>query len=93
MMRDTRVTSPGMIRLLCKVSDGVFSHERLIRILDATGEEYTALVDADLVGTQGQKSWVGVVRAGFRDDLSLIALPTDGSKVWVPSAGLLSANT
>lgn len=74
-----------MYRLVCQVNDGIFSGERLIRFPAAGGEDYTALVDASLVQSEGTHYWVAVSKAADRGARSLVALPPDGTRVWVPS--------
>jgi hypothetical protein len=81
-----------MFRLACTVAEGVFSNERLVRFMDAQGEEYTALVDVGRVFSEGGRGWLEVASAGGRDSETLIALPTaDGARVWVPSDALQPA--
>jgi hypothetical protein len=77
-----------MFRLACTVDQGLFSHERLVRFQSALGEEYTALVDAGLVSCEGDQCWFGVTRTAIDDGRSLIAIPSDGSRVWVSSDAL-----
>jgi hypothetical protein len=79
-----------MFRLACTVGDGIFSRERLVRFRDASGEEYTALVDVALVHNEGDRCWVDVVRAADRGADTLVSIPTaDGPRVWVPSESLV----
>jgi hypothetical protein len=80
-----------MFRLACTVGEGVFSRERLVRFRDASGEEYTALVDVGLVHDDGGRCWVDVARTADRGANTLVSIPTaDGPRVWVPSASLVA---
>lgn len=83
--------SRSMFKLRCKVGDGIFSNERLIRFIVDSGEEYTALVDAGAVQSEGSDAWIEVVRAQQAGARSLVTLPSDGTRVWVSSAELQAA--
>lgn len=74
-----------MFRLACVVNAGIFSSERLIRFAVADGNEYTALVDSSLVHSDGPDSWVSVRKTADAEGRSLVALPSDGARVWVAS--------
>jgi hypothetical protein len=79
----TGVVSWTMFRLFCKVGPGVFSNERLIQFLDATGQPHSALVDKEFVEEQaGNRSWIWV-RATVEGPTAVVALPSDGSRVRV----------
>jgi hypothetical protein len=72
-----------MFNLRCDVSNGVFSNERLVTFTTADGEQYRALVDASLVETANGNSLLRVFRARVEAARALIALPNDGTRVWV----------
>jgi hypothetical protein len=77
-----------MFRLRCTVEAGVFSHERLVRFVDASGQQLSALVDADAVQEADGTGWVGVKYRVAQGARTLVALPSDGARVWVPSDAL-----
>jgi hypothetical protein len=88
MTNHISVTSGPVWKLRCRVSAGVFSHERLVRFTDATGSEQTALVHCGRVHAEGGDNWLDVAAAMTEGDRTLVALPSDGSRVWVPSASI-----
>jgi hypothetical protein len=76
------VGSAPMFKLsLQSIAPGVFSSERLVAFIDASGEEQYALVDASFVN-EGEHPWLEV-RARVDGPIALIALPTDGTRIRV----------
>ena len=79
---DNLVAFLPMLKLsLDFIGPGVFSSERLVRFLDSSGEQQTALVDALLVHEQGQ--WLEVRGQMQDEETALISMPTDGTRVIV----------
>lgn len=76
-----------MTRLQCKIQPGLFSREKLVRFKSADGDEYTALVDQSLISGET----VGVITVASSGARTLIAIPSDGARVWVQSSLLNTA--
>jgi hypothetical protein len=79
-------------RLRCTdVRQGIFRHERLVHFLDATGNEWSAIVDEGLVEMPPRNS----LRVRKLEDdgagRALIELPTsDSERIWVDKGSLLA---